>query len=40
MRVLLIEDDMSIAESIKLMLEMENYSVYTTDLGEEGTDLC
>jgi two-component system, cell cycle response regulator CtrA len=39
MRVLLIEDDESIAQSIKLMLEMESYSVYLTDLGEEGVDL-
>ncbi len=39
MRVLLIEDDTSIAESIKLMLELESYTVYVTDLGGEGVDL-
>ncbi|MBB4200131.1 DNA-binding response regulator [Rhodoblastus sphagnicola] len=39
MRVLLIEDDRSIAQSIELMLRAENFNVYTTDLGEEGIDL-
>src|SRR5471032_1531047 len=39
MRVLLIEDDRSIAQSIELMLRSENFNVYTTDLGEEGIDL-
>ena len=39
MRVLLIEDDRSIAQSIELMLKAENLNVYTTDLGEEGIDL-
>ena len=39
MRVLLIEDDRSIAQSIELMLKSENFNVYTTDLGEEGIDL-
>ena len=39
MRVLLIEDDVSIARSIELMLKSENFNVYTTDLGEEGVDL-
>jgi two-component system cell cycle response regulator CtrA len=39
MRVLLIEDDRSIAQSIELMLKAENFNVYTTDLGEEGIDL-
>src|SRR6185312_7695037 len=38
-RVLLIEDDVSIAQSIGLMLKCENCNVYTTDLGEEGVDL-
>jgi two-component system cell cycle response regulator CtrA len=38
-RVLLIEDDVSIAQSIELMLKCENCNVYTTDLGEEGVDL-
>src|SRR6202140_4517755 len=38
MRVLLIEDDSSIAQSIELMLKSESFNVYTTDLGEEGID--
>src|SRR4051812_2937971 len=38
-RVLLIEDDVSIAQSIELMLKSETLNVYTTDLGEEGVDL-
>ena len=37
MRVLLIEDDASTAQSIELMLQ--GFNVYTTDLGEEGVDL-
>jgi two-component system cell cycle response regulator CtrA len=39
MRVLLIEDDSSIAHSIESMLKGECFNVYTTDLGEEGVDL-
>src|SRR5215208_794612 len=39
MRVLLIEDDTSTAQSIELMLKSEGFNVYTTDLGEEGIDL-
>jgi two-component system cell cycle response regulator CtrA len=39
MRVLLIEDDSATAQSIELMLKSESFSVYTTDLGEEGVDL-
>jgi two-component system cell cycle response regulator CtrA len=39
MRVLLIEDDSAMARSIELMLRSEGSNVYTTDLGEEGTDL-
>jgi two-component system cell cycle response regulator CtrA len=39
MRVLLIEDDASMASSIKLMLKSESFEVYTTDLGEEGVNL-
>jgi two-component system cell cycle response regulator CtrA len=39
MRVLLIEDDRSTAQSIELMLRQEGFNVYTTDLGEEGVDL-
>jgi two-component system cell cycle response regulator CtrA len=39
MRILLIEDDASTAQSIELMLKSESFSVYATDLGEEGIDL-
>ncbi|WP_025898305.1 response regulator transcription factor CtrA [Sneathiella glossodoripedis] len=39
MRVLLIEDDSSMARGIELMLNAEGLNVYTTDLGEEGVDL-
>ena len=39
MRVLLIEDDSAIAQSIELMLKSERFNIYTTDLGEEGIDL-
>ncbi len=39
MRVLVIEDDSATAQSIELMLKSESFSVYTTDLGEEGIDL-
>jgi two-component system, cell cycle response regulator CtrA len=39
MRVLLIEDDSAAAQSIELMLKSESFTVYTTDLGEEGIDL-
>jgi two-component system cell cycle response regulator CtrA len=39
MRVLVIEDDISTAQSIELMLKSERFNVYTTDLGEEGIDL-
>ena len=40
MRVLLIEDDSANSQSIELMLKSERINVYTTDLGEEGIDLC
>src|SRR6476659_6639953 len=39
MRVLLIEDDSTVAQSIELMLKSESFNTYTTDLGEEGVDL-
>src|SRR5580704_16890370 len=39
MRVLLIEDDPTIAQSIELMLKSESFNVYITNLGEEGVDL-
>src|SRR5947199_9850958 len=39
MRVLLIEDDSAVAQSIELMLKSESFTIYTTSLGEEGVDL-
>jgi two-component system cell cycle response regulator CtrA len=39
MRVLLVEDDSATALTIELMLKSESFTVYTTDLGEEGLDL-
>jgi two-component system cell cycle response regulator CtrA len=39
MRVLLIEDDVAVAQSIELMLKSENFTFYSTDLGVEGADL-
>ncbi len=40
MRVLLIEDEPTTAKAIELMLTTEGFTVYTTDLGEEGLDLA
>src|ERR1700742_4685384 len=39
MRVLLVEDDSSIAKSIELMLQAEGFIVDTTDLGEDGLEI-
>ncbi|HEY7899741.1 MAG TPA: response regulator transcription factor [Caulobacteraceae bacterium] len=39
MRVLLIEDDKIIARGVEMTLQSEGFSVYATDLGEEGIDL-
>jgi two-component system, cell cycle response regulator CtrA len=39
MRVLLIEDEATVARSIELMLKSERISVHITDAGEEGLDL-
>jgi two-component system cell cycle response regulator CtrA len=39
MRVLLIEDDSAAAQSVELMLKSDSFTVYTTDLGEEGINL-
>lgn len=39
MRILLIEDDAAMSESIELMLRSDGMTVYTTTLGEEGLDL-
>ncbi len=38
-RVLLVEDDAGVAQSIELMLKLEEINVYRTDLGEDGVDL-
>ena len=40
MRVLLVEDDAGVAQSIELMLKGEESNIYRTDLGEEGVDLA
>jgi two-component system, cell cycle response regulator CtrA len=40
MRILLIEDDSSAALGIESILNSESFNVYTTDLGEQGVDLC
>ena len=39
MRVLLVEDDAAVSQSVELMLKSERFVTYTTDLGEEGIDL-
>ncbi len=39
MRVLLVEDDVSLAKSIQLMLKSDGYIVDTTDLGEDGLEI-
>ena len=39
MRVLLVEDDSSVAKSIQLMLQSEGYIVDCTDLGEDGLEI-
>src|ERR1700719_2130554 len=39
MRVLLIEDESTTAQSIELMLKSEGFNIYGTDLGGEGVDL-
>jgi two-component system cell cycle response regulator CtrA len=39
MRVLMIEDDASVARGVELILKTEGFNVLTTDLGEEGVDL-
>jgi len=40
MRVLLIEDDRTTAQSIELILISQGFHVYTTHLGEEGMELA
>jgi len=39
MHILLIEDDPAVAQSVRLMLEAENFQVWATSFGEEGVDL-
>jgi len=39
MRVLLIEDDSTTAQSIELMLKSASFVIYTTELGADGVDL-
>jgi two-component system cell cycle response regulator CtrA len=39
MRVLLVEDDSSVAKSIQLMLQSDGYIVDATDLGEDGLEI-
>ncbi len=39
MRVLLVEDDPSVAKSIELMLQAEGFIVDATDLGEDGLEI-
>ena len=39
MRVLLVEDDSTTAQSIQLMLKSESYVCDTTDLGEDGLEI-
>lgn len=40
MRVLLVEDDAAVAQSIELMLKSESFNVCTTDHGNEAVDLA
>ena len=40
MRVLLVEDDAAMSQSIELMLKSESFTVYATDLGQEAVDLA
>ena len=39
-RILLVEPDPAVAQSIELMLKYSGMTVYTTDLGEEAVDLA
>ncbi|MDP6109173.1 MAG: DNA-binding response regulator, partial [Rhodospirillales bacterium] len=39
MRILLVEDDLTTQQSIKLMLESADMIVDTTDLGEDGLEI-
>ena len=39
MRILLVEDDKSVAKSIELMLKSEGFTIDLTDLGEDGVEI-
>ena len=39
MRILLVEDDQSVAKSIELMLKSEGFTIDLTDLGEDGVEI-
>jgi two-component system cell cycle response regulator CtrA len=39
-RVLVVEPDPAVAQSIELMLKVQGFTPYTTDLGEEAVDLA
>ena len=40
MRVLLVEDDYAVSQSIEMMLKKEGMVVDSTDLGEDGLDIA
>ncbi len=40
MRILLIEDDQTTSDSIKLMLNKEGFNTEVTDDGEDGVELA
>ena len=40
MRVLIVEDDSSVAQSLDLMLKSESFNPYITDLGHEAVELA
>src|SRR3954469_14067739 len=39
-RVLIVEDDSSVAQSLELMLKSESFNPYITDLGHEAVELA
>jgi two-component system cell cycle response regulator CtrA len=39
LRILLIEDDLTVTRGIEMILKREGFNVYATELGEEGIDL-
>jgi two-component system cell cycle response regulator CtrA len=39
LRILLIEDDITVTRGIEMILKREGFNVYATELGEEGVDL-